>query len=62
MAGQRQRGGWPRERVVRVTKSAQLLPFYLVGDGGLGRVKAQTTINRFISLGCWQQLSTEVDN
>lgn len=62
MVGQRQRDGWQGEREVRVIRSAPFPPFYLVRDGRLGRVKPQTTINRFISLGYWQQLSTKVDN
>lgn len=53
---------WQGEREARVIKPAQLPPFYLMGDGGPGRAKPQITINRFISLGYWQLLSTKVDN
>lgn len=60
--GERQRGSWRGEREARVLKPAQLPCFYLVGGGGPDRVKPQITTNRFISLGYWQLLSTEVDN
>lgn len=59
---ERHRGGRRGELEGPVIRPAQLPPFYLVVDGGLGRVKPQITINKFISLGYWQLLSTKVDN